>query len=451
MQKFLKIKKEQILLVIVILINIYMIKSFPNSMFYDSKHYMDLSSSFIKDNSFKLTNYNEPLRGYLFPLILYLINILGSLLKFQNIIFFYRINAIIIFTLFNYYILYEFISKIFQTNSEKKLERIIFILIINYSWIGLYMYSLSDFWSILFVVTGLYCLQKSYSKERSSQLLVITSGIFIAGAYYIRPIYLISLVIIGIYLLIKRDIKRLLMIGLGIFIIGFPQLWINIKNFDLYSFFIPTQIIYNGRSLYLQQLFWGVFVQRYETNINHLIFSNAQVIYEDLLGKEILKNTNLQEFKSYYEYITFLLKNITTIIFMYAKHFFNIFDHYFPTIYIENIFKNRILFSSLNYTIWYLFFINIKSKLLIIKKENYIYIISFLIPVFISIPTALEIRFVLPLYLIGYFISIESLFKYKKYCKISNLIQYCTFIIVSFSLSILIFSNIVGVELKNNI
>lgn len=452
MQQIFKYKKDILIVLFIILANVYVINLFPSTMFYDSNHYMNLSNLFIKGDEFNLTNYNEPLRGYLFPLIIYSINKLGRYLNIFNQIYFYRLFSIVILTLFNYFILYDFFSDFFKNITKSRLKRLLFTVVINYSWIGLYMYSLSDLWSIIFNIIGLRCLKKEFLKNNSSNYLyTIMSGLFLAGSYYIRPIYLITIIMVIIYLIIKKEFKKILLLMIGIVLIGIPQILINIKNFKIYSFFIPTEIVYGGKSLYLQQLFWGISIQRYETNINYSSFQKAQVIYKDLIGEQILISSNLAEFKTYYEYIIFVFNNMFKILFIYFKHLFNIFDHYFPTVYIQDISKNRILFSCLNYTIWYIFFLEIKNSLIKIKKEKIIYLLIFIFPVLMIIPTALEIRFSIPLYLLAYYIFVENIFEYKKYFTILNLEKYFVFIVLSFTLSILIFGNIVEIGLKNNI
>lgn len=89
-----------------------------------------------------------------------------------------------------------------------------------------------------------------------------------SGAYYVRPVYLIVwLTFSGIVIFcLTKTKKRILSAAiLGMLIVAIPQVCINRAHFNTSNSMIQTQSGI-GKPLYLRQLEWGIYVQKYETN-----------------------------------------------------------------------------------------------------------------------------------------------------------------------------------------
>lgn len=83
-------------------------------------------------------------------------------------------------------------------------------------------------------------------------------------------------------------------IVLGILAAGIPQVVMNYKNLGSFSIGVPT----NG--LMLQQMFWGIKYQRYDTYIprgTDTVHPDLQVFFTDAAGVKILQEMNLNSSK----------------------------------------------------------------------------------------------------------------------------------------------------------
>lgn len=68
--------------------SIYLLQRADQPLWHDSLHYWELGGSFDANGHFSFFNYNSPLRGYLFPFLLYLVQRQADLINLDPRILF---------------------------------------------------------------------------------------------------------------------------------------------------------------------------------------------------------------------------------------------------------------------------------------------------------------------------------------------------------------------------
>lgn len=459
-----------IIIIFIIVLSIGIIGE--NKLYYDSSQYWGFSKLFEINGVFDFGNYNATLRGFSFPFILYIIGRIANFFKIND-----PLNVLYLFNALMFSLMFGFcIPKIFEKMFKLKIKQIqilIFFLIVCFFWRGFFEQVLSDFTSFFSCLLSFYLiLNINKTKKKYINIInILFTGVFIGLAINIRPSYNIIIPIFLVYLLFKlnkefeyTNLKKKLItfffsiciLVIGSLVILLPQLYLNKKNFNKITPFVLT-ITKDGNNLFIKQLLWGMEMQKYETSINN---SNKDlyggIIFEDLSGKNIIKTENIVV-------NNFNLKEYTKLVFkypvsfskIYFKHIFNSLDIKQVQPYIKNIGdkKSAMLFSFINYTLWYAVII-ITIKLIKLKKMNNYNMMFFSLIIFfsivISVPTAIEVRFMLPLYIFCYCILCFSnwwkdiklfnkKYDFKKNIRILNMefkpVLYLIFLLICFSLS----------------
>jgi hypothetical protein len=156
---------------------------------------------------------------------------------------------------------------------------------------GVLVYPLSDLPAILFMWLCVYCLLCSRDRLAAGQgwggwpvAWAVLAGAAGAAAYNTRTIYLFSVAVLLLAMVLQfRGHRRFVLYFMfGFTLISLPQLQANLKNHQIMS--INPTVKFGQRSIFTQQLLWGLTVQRYET----AIVADAPtlgLIYGDPAGK----------------------------------------------------------------------------------------------------------------------------------------------------------------------
>lgn len=363
---------------------------------------------------FSIYNYNYPLRGYLFPLFTYAIRKLA----FEGLGTERKVFCVVTSLLYSFFfmILLPQILKIMFEIIVPLWSRLIFTAVCIIMFRGMILYPLTDLFGLMCMCIAIYfylMLMQDRVKKRAVRVLyAIGMGMALGGAYYVRPVYLITwIAFAGIMLFeVIRTKKWILLFGvIGIFLIAMPQVCINHKHFNTWSPMIQTQLHF-GESLYLSQLEWGVSMQKYETNIDDTVEDiPAGMVFEDLTGKEILEEGG--GIDSYFSYVRFCFRHLADMACIYLKHIFNGMDIVYPMIYIKNVFCNRFVTQLINYT---LIFFGIEGLLFFIKKKCWNRLIvsmavTYCLPILLVVPTAVETRFFVGAHIVLYLFGVAAL------------------------------------------
>ncbi|MNW40841.1 hypothetical protein D3C74_179650 [compost metagenome] len=436
---------------------------------YDSSLYWGLGKEFTSSGKFSWLTYDQPVRGYILPLISYICMTAADLLGVGEMVL-YRFVSAVFYSFFITVLIPVLYEKI--TSHKLKLAYILFFFVlVAYFWRGFFLYPLSDFVSLFFMLVGTYNLISYFKKKNFVHIL--SAGFFIALSTIARPSYQIVLIpilvifIIHSFIIKKDNYKKSIPVALIAIILGSslaygPQFFINKKNYDIDSPFVQTGIAFKG-SLFTQQLLWGMYIQKYETNNNLVTYPKESVFFYDQQGINLLDKENIINFKesglqlpenfTLNQYLSLILKNPLDMVTIYFKHFFNGADLIYHSVYLNDVYKNRSIFSFFNYSIWFISFLTICSlfKIKSIIKEKYFeisLILIIILPALLSIPSAIESRFFLPLFLLNYILIAYYLLSRKKnYNDLKKYVMklaipYVIYMIICFTLSITTFSTL---------
>ena len=363
---------------------------------YDALDYWTRGNS-IRENSFSLLGI-EGFRGYIFPFYLSLASVFGRM-------GFYIINALF---------LSFFVSTIFPyiVNNGKKscLRNACAMILLCIFFCGLVVYPLSDLFALVVFSCALCCLQKykESQKRRCRYILVGGVGFFAYLAYNTRTIYLFAGIAIIIYILIgivlekncsikKRignTVRDISVCGVGAMIAAFPQAIMNYSNLKVFSFKVPT----NG--LMLQQLFWGIQYQRYDTYVPAVADSlhGPQVYFEDRIGIQLLEKLGDEMNSSWFCYIKLFLENPIDCLGIYTRHLINFLFPCWPEIYVKNLHSSKWIMGLLGICLFFAAAVALIEKCYI-DSANFKSFVLMMIPAALIVPGAVEYRFSVSIYI----------------------------------------------------
>lgn len=426
--------------------------------YYDSLDYWTYADEFVKNNTFSLLNYDQPLRGYLFPLILFVIKQTSKIFLINDYFLFFIFYSLFI-SFVVVFVIPSLTQKIFKL-SIKPLQIIIFFALFFFFWNGYFNYPMTDIISFFLILISLSFYLRFKTEKKSTFYFLILSGLFLFSAAQLRPAYLILILALlltfFIYIVFKKNSRvhcLITIIGLiiGMGIVSAPQIYIN-KN--LYGTLNPLaetskSKIIGGTNLYIYQLRSGIRIQKYETNIGTNEFESAHASFLDneIQGQRLYKELREKKNTGMFNIIKIIVFNIGDFIMIYSRHLFNGLDIWYNTPYVKNLYtKTRYVISFFNYTLIFLFFIFLfENKGIFQKKEVKLGLLIYFVPIIFVIPTTVEVRFFLPffifLYLIISYFDVLLLIKNNFKSFISNYwLKYIIFMLICFILSQYTFS-----------
>lgn len=361
----------------------------------------------LKNASFDFTVL-DGFRGYVFPLYLGIINLLGGKTLW------YIVNGIF-YAIFAVVVIPGLTWRNEKTTREKTVAICICWLLLNVLFVGLVAYPLSDLFALALMCIAVLFMKKHISSSQKV-IKVITAfltGCFCYMAYNVRTIYLFScivLLVIYIYNQIfsqadsaksQNILNRILLVGMyifigvcGVFVAAIPQIIMNQEVLGEFSLSVPTN------NLMLSQVGWGFRYQRYDTYIPRLpdpAHPFPQVYFTDAAGIKLLNEAGISEFESWGEFITLFLRHPIDIVLMYFRHFVNYLLPCFPQVYITDLNSSKWGWGILCVTIFFIAGFVILNKCVRIPK-NTVCFIPIIIPGLLILPGAVEHRFSLPIY-----------------------------------------------------
>ncbi|GGF27968.1 hypothetical protein [Hymenobacter cavernae] len=271
-------------------------------------------------------------------------------------------------------------------------------------WRDYFRFPLSDFPGLLALLGAL--LTASRSHRRLPGLgWVLTSGVLLALAVNLRPIYLLAVpAVVGVVLWHRTAVvsRRALVISLLVLFSGFsvaslPQLLLNIDRFHSYSPLV------DGGGLLLWQLNKGLVIQKYETNVG-TGYPVAQVIFRDVAGQALLSHDSLLVIPSRRAYLLFAMRHPVDMIALYARHLFNGLDVQYTSPYIVLVQQSTVGLALVNYTLQFgclllLFSRRAGNRL---TTTQGLCLLAVLLPCVLVAPFAMECRFLLALHVLLY-------------------------------------------------
>lgn len=446
------------LALLIYFLDLWMLKHYD--FVYDSGGYWFMRTLFIPHSKFRITNFDNPVRSYLFPLILFVVSRIGRAFLDDQLRFLIICEAIV----YSFF-LTILIPKLVQTLIGRSLSYVyvwVFSLLAVYFWRGYFYYPLTDIPALIFSCLAVYFSLRYYRAWWGGFVI----GIFLGASAVIRPSYQIIVIpfiwwLIIFYscearLTVKRTVIQTVIVMIGVISVYIPQIMINSSNFGTYSPFVQTQRV-QGTDLFTQQLIWGITVQKYETNIGDS-YPIPGVVFFDGQGEKILTDLGLQNliYVPIDEvihadpiplklYLDIVLKYPIEFVWIYARHLFNGLDLRFDTPYLTDVFASSYFRQLLNYSIWFLAINFVITDFKRIKRSwvKITPIFLLCLPSVLSIPTAIETRFMLPLHVLCYilvaFFVLPEVLRWTvqdiKRRVIEGLPSYAIFVVICFLLS----------------
>lgn len=376
---------------------------------WDSGNYWKLSNADI------LFDFPKTIRGYFYPALLAPARYASD--SFDVLGYFpYRLISSLVYGYFFAILVPKFYLQVFG-GQVSFLRRLITPLLLALLCPGVIVYPLSDLPALSLMVSASICALSSACTTvvlKRYALLVLT-GLLAYGAYNSRSIYLFpaGLLAIGLSLIVyyKNDVRTKIFATLAFFmgaaLASIPQVAINFKNENSFSPLVITTSLYN-RSLFANQLLWGITLQRYETSIDKTS-PGPEVFYIDKAGEQLFSANNIgAETFELRTYFRLLLNNPLDFVGIYGRHIINGLDLRDGEVYTLSSPGNRDALALFNFLILF-------SGLLIItitiatkrpkteqKIKSFFWGLVLLLPVIAVVPGAIETRFFLALHLAAY-------------------------------------------------
>ncbi len=375
--------------------------------YYDAKRYWESGRELEVDGQFSIYNHVTQ-RGVLLPLFNYTLIEILSFLNWHEISVFKCLN-----TVFVCWGLWQFVPSLYAKATGKLFtigQRLVLIVVFHFFWFRYISCPLSDLLCLFLLLQGFNLLWS----DKPTFVKVIVVGIICGFVFNTRPIYNLLLLVYPLFLLVNayQSFLRKLLLSVALVavacLISIPQVLVNQKVWGVCSIFQATDKFYGGGSLYLGQLRWGLYVQKYDTYVGDTgCYKTAQVFYYH--NKEQMKGEweEANKIQNYAQYIEFVVFHPFRMV-RFTKNFFNGIDLKYNTPYVYNL-QPSMVFSILNYTVWFLgmmvLLVCVKARKL---KAQMWWITGFLgFTCLLSIPIAIEPRFLVAFYLLIYVLVIS--------------------------------------------
>ena len=396
----------------------------PGQFRYDAAEYWELSLKFTQPGGFSLLTFDEPLRGYLGPLLILPARLLCHFTGWSMLTGARVLGAGWAALLFGLAI-----PKLWARATGRALSgrRWLALLVLGFIfWRDYFNFTLSDMPALTLLLLGLLAL------GRRGWVWAGLAGALLAGAINIRPIYVAALPgIIGLVLLGWAGGQRgrgqagvLAALVAGAALLLLPQMLINQRYFGQASPLVLAQR-QGSAPLYLRQLGWGLAFQRYETSLIPEI--PRSLVYADSAGQRALAAVPGGRFGSYGRFLGFAAAHPLGTAARYARHLFNGLDIRYPTPYPTKLHPpGQALLRLLNYALFGLGFglllqrkphaLASAASAALVHAEGpsqpqsagipgnsgpvFALYFALLLPCLLALPTLMECRFLLPLHLL---------------------------------------------------
>ncbi len=375
------------------------------TFYYDSGGYWALGDTYIRAGHFSFLNFESPLRGYLLPLIDHELQGLAVALRWHSSSFAKLLN-VLMFALIGT-VLGPWLAEItwpqWRWGIGRRLALTALLLVF---WRGYLPFPLSDFPALTLALLALVSIDRSGSPG-----WMFLGGLACAAAIDMRPSYLLlapMLVVLIVWAWLKRRSKerssaswRIVCGGLfvlGFLVISLPQSLSSHRYFHTWSF-VP------GSAAHLTTLQFdeGLRLQRYETYVGSGL--SPRMLYEDPTGTKLLLEQKNQTVANTVQYLGLVISHPLTMAGVFIRHIINGLDQRYITPYVQHLAtgSNRwlrlagflLVFLALLRVLW-------PTARRRLASVHWRYPLALALCCLTSVPSAVETRYLLPIYLLSY-------------------------------------------------
>ncbi len=372
--------------------------------YYDSETYWSLSETFTKDGHFSLLNFENGLRGYTLPLIYLVLRTVGGVITNNASLMVMALNAAL-FALIGA-VLAPRLARIAWPDLQWSVpRRLVLCGLILILWRGYLAFPLSDFPALAAALLALVAI----SSFDSPGWMLVAGGS--AGlALNIRPAYVLLvpiLLLLAIWGWLERrdgtggDRRGRLALCLTLFLgalalVSLPQ---SLSEHDRVGSFNP---IPGGSELVGLQYTEGLRLQRYDTFVGGTP-EQARMAYLDPHTDDIVAGLDGGSVKDTFQYAEIVIEHPLTMAGVFLRHIVNGLDQRYTTPYVEHLQTrwNRVwrfagflvVFLALVRVIW-------PTARRNLEPARWRYPMALLLSSATSIASAVETRFMLPVFLL---------------------------------------------------
>jgi len=376
--------------------------------YFDSGGYWYLSESFTWSGHFSFYNFQDALRGYSWPLILWTLRNVSEVFMSNQSLMVQGFNATV-FALVGAVLAPRLAAIAWPRVSWNITRRLVLTAIILVYWSGYLSFPLSDFPAL---AAALLALVAVYRADSPAWLLV--AGLAGALALNIRPAYVLLPPVLIVLLAwswiegrntqsisTRRRVLCIVALLAGLAIVSVPQ---SLSHHKHYGGFDP---IPGSSDLQRLQYTSGLKLQRYETYVN----TKPHIDYLDPHTDEIVAGLKSGSVEGTGEYLGLVIDHPLTMAGVFLRHVVNGFDQRYTSPFVETLESNRSGTSAA----WHLL-LRIGGFLMVflalarvvwpagrrsLEPARWRYAAALLVCAASSVPSAIETRFLLPGYLLA--------------------------------------------------
>jgi hypothetical protein len=377
----------------------------PKIFYFDSGGYWTLAEEFTRNGHFSLLNFADPTRGYAQPLLNYGLQAVDEALRWTQSSMVKLLNALL-FALIGAVLAPSLAELAWPTLRWGLVRRLALMTLLIVFWSGYLNFPLSDFPALTVALVTLLAVSHT---DRPAWML--TAGVSCGLAIDIRPEYLplgpVLLLLVGWGWWERRGVRPIpiarrafgvSLLAIGFAVVSLPQSLATHRHYGIWSF-VP------GAAAHLsdQQLGNGLQYQRYDTYVGPN--SLPEMFYFDETGMRLLSEQRNDTIESLSEYGGVIVENPVFMAGLVVRHTINGLDQRFSTPYIEHPHSR---FESLRrfagFLLIFLAFVRVlwPTARRSLGPARWRYPVALLLCCVTSVPLAIEPRYLLPAYLLGY-------------------------------------------------
>lgn len=374
--------------------------------YFDSGSYWALGERFVRDGEFSLLNFDNGLRGYAFPLLLLGYRELSEALSINPSLAVKIFNALVLAWIGG--VLVPALARLaWPERPWGPAPRIALTGVLLFFWRGYLSFPLSDFPALAVALLAIVAVTR-----HESPAWLFVAGAAAALAINLRPAYILIVLVLILLLafawfkarhsphagLLKRSAGIAALI-LGFALVSLPQSLATHRHHDTLSF-VPG----SAADLSSFQLGSGLALQRYDTYVGTAA-PGPLMRYVDPTGDRLLAERG-GTIRGSADYLDLILTRPITMAGVFSRHVINGLDPRYATPYVERLDisgTNRLLrlagFLLVFLALLRLFWPAARRRL---GPANWRYPLALAVLAATVIPSAIETRFMLPVYLFCY-------------------------------------------------
>jgi hypothetical protein len=373
--------------------------------YYDALNYWMLGETFVKHGDFSLLNFNSPLRGYLLPLVDHGLQGVAVAVGWSSSTSARIFNAIVL-ALICGVLGPALAERAWPQRTWGLWRRLALAVPFVIFWRGFLSFPLSDFPALAFVLIAIVA-----SARPLAPWSMLLAGAAAAAAIEARPAYVTLLAIVPVLvvwrLIEQRSAVRsspmrvalcVALLIAGFVAISLPQSLQTHRHFKSWSF-IPGSVDH----LESLQLTEGLHLQRYETFVG--TGHGPRMFYEDPSGTKLLAKRAGAQVAGLGEYASLTAEHPVTLGGVFVRHVVNGLDQRYNTPYIEHLDTGgQRWMRALGFLLVFLALLRLlwPAARRGLGRARWRYPAALLLSCATSVPSAMETRFLLPVYLLAY-------------------------------------------------